>query len=506
MLLEINNLQVNYFSARGKTPAVCGASLAIKKGEVLGLVGESACGKSTLALSIANLISPHEGKIAEGEIIFNNRNLIGLPEKELRALRGREISYIFQDPSSALNPVYTIGEQITEVLLGHENISKESAKEKAIQALKSAQLADAERVFSCYPHQLSGGMKQRSMIAMAIILKPKLLIADEPTTALDVTVQAKIIELLIKLKNELGLSILFITHDLNLVSTIASRIAVMEKGKIIRYETKGLSKPAAAEKRKTETQSKENVLEAKNLKKYFAVETGFFRREKGIVKAVDGVDISLKYGQTLGIVGETGSGKTTLAKLLAGLYTPTEGKIYYEGNKKIIRKDFQMVFQHPFDSLNPRMKIEDILKEGLLIHKIAEPSNIKQRLCDLLDMVQMPKDSLDRFPHEFSGGQRQRIAIARAISVEPKVIICDEPVSSLDVSIQGKILQLLLELQERLNLSYVFISHDILIVKAISTTIAVMYQGKIIEQGEASQIFEHPAQEYTKELMSAARY
>ena len=252
--------------------------------------------------------------------------------------------------------------------------------------------------------------------------------------------------------------------------------------------------------------SNPNIIEAKGLKKYFSIESGFFRRETGIIKAVDGVDVDLKYGQTLGIVGETGSGKTTLAKLLAGLYKPTEGAIYYEGSEKIIRKNFQMVFQHPYYSLNPKMKMGDILKEGLIIHKIVEPSKIKQRLFNLLDMVHMPKDSLSRYPHEFSGGERQRIAIGRALSVEPKMIIYDEPVSSLDVSIQGKILHLLLELQKNLNLSYIFISHDILIVKAISTRIAVMYQGKIIEEGEAVQIFEHPVQEYTKELMSAARY
>ncbi|MBN1405685.1 MAG: ABC transporter ATP-binding protein [Candidatus Omnitrophica bacterium] len=521
MLLEIKNLKVKYFGSESGKNAVDGASFGMEKGKVLALVGESACGKTTTALSIARLITSHDGKIEDGEIIFKGKDVMHLSNLELRMLRASEISYIFQDPSSSLNPVYTIGEQIAEILAVHKKIPGPDAKQKVLNALREAHLSDAERIFSAYPHQLSGGMKQRAMIAMAAILKPALLIADEPTSALDVSVQAKIMQLLMELKLKLGLSILFITHNLNLVSEIADNVAVMYNGKIVEACSKddfynapkheytkmliSTMKDLNAMKRfpVNSVSSGKNppqnapILKANNLKKSFCA-------GKKCIRAVSGVDINLGYGETLGIVGETGCGKTTLAKLLAGLYRPDEGTILYNGSPKMIRKNIQMVFQHPYDSLNPRMKIGDMLKECLITHKIARQDKIPQRLKALLDMVQLPECSLDRYPHEFSGGERQRIAITRALAVEPKLIILDEPVSSLDVSIQGKILHLLLNLQKELGLSYIFISHDILIVKAISDRIAVMRDGKITEEGPAGQICENPVQEYTKQLMNAA--
>jgi len=512
-VLEIKDLKVSYYGKGKPTTAVDGVCLKINEGEVLALVGASACGKTTVALSVARLISSYDGIISNGNILFKGKDIMQFSHKKLRDLRGKEISYIFQEPASSLNPVFTIGEQITELLLTHTKISKHEAKTKAKEALSLAQLSDTERIFNSYPHQLSGGMKQRAMIAMAIALKPKLLIADEPTTALDVTVQAKIVELLKNLKNKLGLSILFITHDLNLVSVIADRVIEMERGRIkgtvSNPKGKAYLKNGTFSSLGSETVSINQGLETvstNNLTKHFAAASGFFNREKDIIKAVDGVNISIKAGETLGIVGETGSGKTTLAKLLAGLYKPTAGKILYGNKKDFLKKDIQMVFQNPYNSLDPKMKIKDTLKEGLIIHNIVKPSRMKEKLNELMDMVQLPQKSLNKYPREFSGGERQRIALARALSTEPKLIILDEPVSSLDTSIQDKILNLLTNLQRKMNLSYIFISHDILVVKAISNRVAVMHQGKVIEQGPTQQVCDNPQDPYTKELMEAAVY
>ena len=525
-LLSVEDLQVAFFQG-GKTQiAVDGVSFSIAKGETLALVGESGSGKSVSALSILKLLPYPQASHPGGAIRFAGRDLLAEDNKQLRTVRGNKISMIFQEPMSSLNPLHTIERQIGEVLKVHRGMREGPARTRTLELMRQVGIRDPEKRLGAYPHQLSGGQRQRVMIAMALANEPDLLIADEPTTALDVTVQAQILELLKKLQIEREMGLLFITHDLGIVRKIADRVCVMYRGKIVETgPTKRIFEAPehaytkhllAAEPKGRPPATNSNaalVMEAKDLKVWFPIKTGFFRRTTDHVKAVDGIDLSVRAGQTVGVVGESGSGKTTLGLALCRMIS-SQGEIRFEGDRidersfkamKPLREKLQIVFQDPFGSLSPRMPIADIVSEGLEIHeKGLSPDERDARVVAALQEVGLDPATRFRFPHEFSGGQRQRVAIARAMVLNPRFVMLDEPTSALDMSVQAQVVDLLRALQQKHDLAYLFISHDLKVVRALANEVIVMRNGVVVERGPSDEIFDRPKTDYTKALMAAA--
>ena len=532
-ILQVKNLTVSTGTGTKKTDIVNNISFTIERGETFVLLGESGSGKSITALSIMRLL-PAAIKISDGSVILHTTNLFQLPENKMRKIRGAKIGMIFQEPQTSLNPVLTAGQQISETLRQHDNLSKKQCIKRSIELLDAVGIPDAERRINEYPHQFSGGMKQRIMIAIALAGKPDLLIADEPTTALDVTIQAQVLNLLRKLQSETGMSILFITHDIGVASQMADHIAVMQNGSIVELKTKKelFSNPENSytqklfdaipswEKRTDENEIEEiertertSLLKVKDLKVYYPIRKGIFKRTIGHVRAVDSVTIDLHAGETVAIVGESGSGKTTMGKGILQLLEVTSGDITYQKidlnrldapSLRKLRSDIQIVFQDPYSSMNPRMMVNDIIQEGMLAQGVGESKKERdEHTVKLLEQVGLLPEHRYRYPHEFSGGQRQRICIARALAVKPKLIICDEPTSALDVSVQAQILSLLKDLQKEYQLGYLFITHNISVVEYIAHYVAVMYEGKIVEQGAVEKILKNPKNPYTKNLLSA---
>jgi peptide/nickel transport system ATP-binding protein len=574
-LLEVKNLVTEFRTESETVKAVNDISFTLSRGETIGIVGESGSGKSVTSLSVMRLIPNPPGKITQGQIIYHSPsqgevNLVALSEKQMRAYRGNEIAMIFQEPMTSLNPVYTCGEQVMEAILLHQKCTKKEAEERTLQLFKEVQLPRPEAILKSYPHQLSGGQKQRVMIAMAMSCNPSVLIADEPTTALDVTVQATILELMSKLQREYNMGILFITHDLGVIAELADKVVVMYKGKIVEQGTvldifenpkhpytKGLlaCRPPlnkrlkwlptvadfmttnengeyvehtssihqltdeltiSSEERKqghARLYAQEPILQIKNVKTFFPLKKNIFGKALSYVHAVDDVSFDVYPGETLGLVGESGCGKTTLGRTILRLIEPTTGEIIFAGKNitsmssgemREMRKDIQIIFQDPYSSLNPRITIGQAIMEPMQVHGILENDTArKNRVIELLQRVNMNESHFHRYPHEFSGGQRQRICIARALALKPKFIICDESVSALDVSIQAQVLNLLNELKREFNFTYIFISHDLSVVKFMSDRMVVMNKGKIEEIGDADAIYNNPQTEYTKRLISA---
>ena len=524
-LLEITDLSVGFGPTGRESLAVESASLRLERGRTLGLVGESGSGKSVTALAIVRLLAPG-AKILGGSIRFQGRELLGADESVLRAIRGARIAMVFQEPMTSLNPLHRIEKQIGEILEIHGMFSREERRKRTLDLLREVGLQNAEQRLDAFPHELSGGQRQRVMIAMALANRPDLLIADEPTTALDVTVQAQILKLLRDLQARYGMAILFITHDLGIVRRMADDVAVMKQGRVVetgateqvfaapRHEyTKMLIAAEPKGAAPAADPDAPEVLATRDLRVWFPIKKGFFRRAAAYVKAVDGVSLALRKGQTLALVGESGSGKTTLGLALLRLIR-SEGPILYLGQNidgfstrqmRPLRKDLQIVFQDPYGSLSPRMSVAEIVEEGLLIQdKGLSAAARREKVAQALADTGLDPATMDRYPHEFSGGQRQRIAIARALALDPEVIVLDEPTSALDRSVQAQIVDLLRDLQVRRNLSYLFISHDLKVVKALASQIAVMRDGKIVEQGSAAEIFAYPREKYTQELFAAA--
>jgi peptide/nickel transport system ATP-binding protein len=574
-LLEFKNL-VTEFHTEGKVvTAVNNTSFTLNKGETIGIVGESGSGKSVTSLSAMRLIPSPPGKIAGGEILFHKKDgetvdFLQISEKQMRQYRGNEIAMIFQEPMTSLNPVFTCGDQVMEAIMLHQSISKSEAKDLTIKLFEEVQLPDPERIFNTYPHQISGGQKQRVMIAMAMSCQPSVLVADEPTTALDVTVQKTILELMQKLQKEHDMGILFITHDLGVIAELADKVVVMYKGNIVEQGsvwdifnkpqhpyTKGLlacrppldkrytflptvgdfmqtnekgeniandisvedfTKDLVVSKAERDKQQKalfaqEPLLQIKNLKTYFPIRNGFFGGITDYVKAVDDISFDVYPGETLGLVGESGCGKTTTGRTILRLNEPTSGQMIYKGQDiadfneqelREFRKEVQIIFQDPYSSLNPRMTIGNAIMEPMQVHGIlANDEERKKRVEELLEKVSLGAEHFNRYPHEFSGGQRQRIGIARALAVNPKFIICDESVSALDVSVQAQVLNLLNDLKQEFGLTYIFISHDLSVVKYMSDRMVVMQNGKIEEMGDADQIYLQSKTPYTQRLISA---
>ncbi|MFV0571642.1 MAG: ABC transporter ATP-binding protein [Xanthomarina gelatinilytica] len=553
-LLQVKNLTISFFSNQIEMEIIHDISFHLNTNEILGIVGESGSGKSVSSLAILGLLPKKVSKITNGSIWFNNMDLIHLESKKFQQIRGKDIAMIFQEPMSSLNPSMTCGKQVQEILLQHTKLSKREAQAETLNLFEKVKLPNPKRVFKAYPHEISGGQKQRVMIAMAIACKPKILIADEPTTALDVTVQKEIILLLKQLQTEENMSIIFISHDLALVSEISDRILVMYQGNIAEQGlveqifknpkhqyTKALinSKPAldvrlkrlptikdfinntinknivSAEDRNAlhhRIYSKSPLLEVKNLEKTYFSKSGWFSKPD-VFKAVNNVSFKLYEGETLGLVGESGCGKSTLANAILQLDKATSGAILYKGtditllSKKDIRKlrkDIQVIFQDPYASLNPRIPVGKAIMEPMKVHGIGNSDkDRKEMVLDLLEKVGLGETFFNRYPHEFSGGQRQRIGIARAISLEPKLIICDESVSALDISVQAQVLNLLNELKENFGFTYIFISHDLAVVKYMSDQLIVMNQGQIEEMDDADVIYRHPKRVYTKKLIHA---
>ena len=578
-LLEVIDLQTQFSTEEGIVKAVDKISFTLYRGETLGIVGESGSGKSVTSLSIMQLVAQPPGKIVGGKILYYPKgqgevDLLQLSDKEMQHYRGNELAMIFQEPMTSLNPVFRCGDQVAEAIILHQKLSKTDAKKRTIELFEKVQLPDPERIFSAYPHQLSGGQKQRIMIAMAMSCNPDVLIADEPTTALDVTVQKAILDLMNDLKKEINASIIFITHDLGVISEIADHVIVMFKGKIVEQGkigsiflnpqhpyTKGLlaCRPpldfrlrklpvvsdfmdfgknendeivitekiksidevtennkidlASRAKRQKFLPTQKPILEVKNLGTWFPSKKNFFGKTTDWIKAVNDVSFKVYPGETLGLVGESGCGKTTLGRTILRLVEAKSGEVIFEGKNineiskedmRNLRKDMQIIFQDPYSSLNPRMTIGNAIMEPMQVHKIlANDDERKVKVIELLETVSLEAKHFNRYPHEFSGGQRQRICIARALALNPKFIICDESVSALDVSVQAQVLNLLMELREKFQFTYIFISHDLSVVKFMSDRMIVMNDGKIEEIGDADEIYNHPKTTYTQNLIDA---
>ena len=578
-VLDVIDLQVQFDSEGGNVTAVDGVSFTLQRGRTLGIVGESGSGKSVTSLSIMRLIAEPPGKITRGRILYYPEegaaiDLVGLKEHEIRPIRGKEIAMIFQEPMTSLNPVFTCGSQVAEAILAHESLGKEAAKARVLALFEKVKLPDPERAFRSYPHQLSGGQKQRVMIAMALSCNPAILIADEPTTALDVTVQKTILNLLKDLQQEVNAAIVFITHDLGVIAEIADDVLVMYKGRIVEHgsvaeifnnpqhpytksllacrppleyrlerlpvvsdfmevskNTDGTTKivakaqsvveaiesvkisPLETANRLEALMSHPPILEVRELKTWFTSKKSWLGKPLEYVKAVDDVSFVVYPGETLGLVGESGCGKTTLGRTILRLSPATSGEVIFEGKNmltldakalKEIRKDIQIIFQDPYSSLNPRMTIGSAIMEPMQVHHLyGSDAKRKEQTMELLRTVSLEPNHYNRYPHEFSGGQRQRICIARALAVNPKFIICDESVSALDVSVQAQVLNLLVELRKKMEFTCIFISHDLSVVKFISDRMAVMNHGKIVEMGPSDEVYQNPQMEYTKKLIAA---
>jgi microcin C transport system ATP-binding protein len=525
-LLSVQDLSVAFRQGGQDTLAVNRISFNIDPGETVALVGESGSGKSVSALSVLKLLPYPAARHPSGKILFKSRDLLTLPENEMRRVRGDDITMVFQEPMTSLNPLHTVERQVGEILKLHKGLSARQARARTLELLDLVGIRDAARRLGAYPHQLSGGQRQRVMIAMALANEPDLFIADEPTTALDVTVQAQILKLLAELKERLGMAMLFITHDLGIVRKVADRVCVMTQGRIVEQgpvaqvfdapqhaytqkllaaEPKGRPAPVPV--------SAPILLRAGPVKVWFPIKRGFFRRTVGHIKAVDGVSLLIREGETVGVVGESGSGKTTLGLALLRLVS-SEGPIVFLGKRldgllskqlRPLRKDMQVVFQDPYGSLSPRLSVAEIVEEGLLVQKkglsLGERRNVVARaLAD----VGLDPAAMDRYPHEFSGGQRQRIAIARAMALDPQFVMLDEPTSALDMSVQAQIVELLRDLQKRKKLAYLFISHDLKVVRALANHVIVMQDGRVVEEGDAARIFSAPQNGYTRALFAAA--
>ncbi|MDQ0325173.1 microcin C transport system ATP-binding protein [Rhodopseudomonas julia] len=525
-ILSVRDLCVDFTQGGRTTHAVRHVSFDIAEKETVALVGESGSGKSVTALSVLRLLTYPPASHPSGEIFFRDRELLKAGDRTLREVRGNKISMVFQEPMSSLNPLHTVERQVGEVLDVHRGMSGKAARVRVLELLHQVGIREPESRLRSYPHQLSGGQRQRVMIAMALANEPDLLIADEPTTALDVTVQAQILELLARLKREQNMALLFITHDLGIVRKVGDRVCVMTDGEIVeRGPTEEIfTNPQhsytrhllAAEPKGSAPATDRDapfVMEADDLKVWFPIKRGFLRRTVGHIKAVDGIDVKVREGETLGVVGESGSGKTTLGLALLRLISST-GRIAFLGrdiqaarfkDTRALRADMQIVFQDPYGSLSPRMIIRDIVGEGLAVHEPdLKASERDRRVVKALAEVGIDPETRFRYPHEFSGGQRQRIAIARAMVLEPKFVMLDEPTSALDMSVQAQVVDLLRDLQKRHDLTYLFISHDLKVVRALANEIIVMRDGKVVEAGPAAQIFDHPQTDYTKALMAAA--
>jgi len=531
-ILEIKDLSVNFATLAGSVNVVRDINFSVDSGETMALVGESGSGKSVTAMSILRLHDEEKVDYASGSISFRGQNLLGVDENNINAVRGSEISMIFQEPMTSLNPTFTVGAQIMEPMLIHKGMSKSAAKKHAIELMELTGIPEPHYRFDAFPHLLSGGQRQRMMISMALACDPKLLIADEPTTALDVTVQLQILLLLEKLKKEFSMAVLMITHDLNLVKRFADNVCVMQEGDIVEqgrvaklfdapqhsYTIKLLNSEPERIIPGNETEAlreSRELLSGHRLKCHFSEKKGFLRRTTNTVKAVDNIDLVLREGETLGIVGESGSGKSTLGRCLLKLES-CSGEIYFNQKQidqlkhtalRPLRKEFQVVFQDPYSSLSPRMTIEQIVGEGLQIHfPQLNKEQRREKIIKVLLEVGLEEDILWRYPHEFSGGQRQRIAIARVVILEPRLILLDEPTSALDVSVQKQVLVLLRELQERHKISYLFITHDLKVIEAVAHRIMVMKDGKIIETGETEEVFNAPKETYTQNLLTASLF
>jgi len=525
-LLSVRDLSVAFSQGGRISTAVDRISFDIAKGETVALVGESGSGKSVSALSVLKLLPYPSASHPSGEIMFGGRNLLSLSDKALRSVRGNKITMIFQEPMTSLNPLHTIEQQVGEVLSIHQGLGETQARLRTLELLNEVGIGEPEKRLGAYPHQLSGGQRQRVMIAVALANEPELLIADEPTTALDVTVQAQILELLARLKTKNNMSMLFITHDLGIVRKIADRVCVMTGGKIVESgPTAGIfANPQhdytrhllAAEPKGAPPSSDASakvVMEGKEMRVWFPIKRGFFRATVGHVKAVDGIDVTVRAGQTLGVVGESGSGKTTLGLALSRLIS-SNGRINFNGRDidsltfnqmRPLRRELQIVFQDPYGSLSPRMSVSEIVEEGLKIHEPSlSPEERDRRVVIGLKEVGLDPETRFRYPHEFSGGQRQRIAIARAMVLKPRFVMLDEPTSALDMSVQAQVVDLLRDLQAKNNLAYLFISHDLKVVRALANDVIVMRNGQIVEHGPSEQIFRRPQSDYTKALISAA--
>ncbi|ARE39452.1 Oligopeptide transport system permease protein OppB [Rhodovulum sp. P5] len=522
-ILSVRDLRVRFNQDGTETEAVRGVSFDVGRGETVAIVGESGSGKSVTALSSVSLL-PASARVS-GSITYNGEEMIGASEARLRDVRGNDISFIFQEPMTSLNPLHTLEKQLAESLALHQGLTGAPARERILELLNRVGIRDPESRLNAYPHQLSGGQRQRVMIAMALANGPDLLIADEPTTALDVTIEAQILDLLAELKREERMSLLFITHDLGVVRRIADRVCVMKDGemvetgptedifrspqhpytqKLLSAEATGVPEPVAPEA--------EEIVRTDRLKVWFPIQRGFMRRTVGHVKAVNEADISVRAGETLGIVGESGSGKTTLALAIMRLIS-SEGGIVFDGRNidglksrqmRPLRRDMQIVFQDPFGSLSPRMTVEQIIAEGLGVHGVRSGRSKRDEVAQMLTEVGLPPDMMHRYPHEFSGGQRQRIAIARAMILRPRLLVLDEPTSALDMTVQVQIVALLRGLQKKYDLAYLFISHDLRVVRALSHKVVVMRAGDIVEAGGVQEIFDAPKTDYTRTLMQAA--
>jgi microcin C transport system ATP-binding protein len=525
-LLEVDNLHVHFRTDGPPVEAVRGASFTLEKGQTLALVGESGSGKSVTALSVLQLLPYPRAHHPAGSIRFGGTELVGRGDRFMRKIRGNRIGMIFQEPMTSLNPLHNVERQVSEVLFVHKHMGRKAARERVLELLRLVQIPDPESRLESFPHQLSGGQRQRVMIAMALANEPDILIADEPTTALDVTIQAQILKLIQELQARLGMAVLLITHDLTIVRKVADRVCVMREGLIVETATKDelfaapqhpytrhllASEPKGSPSPADE--ARPAVMMGEAIKVHFPVQRGLLKRTVGHIKAVDGVSLTVREGQTVGVVGESGSGKTTLGLALLRLLG-SQGAIRFDGHDlqglswrqlRPLRRHMQIVFQDPYGSLSPRLTVGQIVEEGLLVHKLApDAAARRQRVATILEEVGLDPVTMDRYPHEFSGGQRQRVSIARAMVLEPRFVVLDEPTSALDMSVQAQLVELLRDLQRRHGLAYLFISHDLRVIRAMSHAVLVMRNGVVVESGPTDAIFDRPREAYTRALMAAA--